>query len=119
MPKLKQHFQEGGTRFNAHVADAPQCGVSAAFASSPRRKPQTLLLHAQPSRSSTLTGKLVHNHGYWINADPTYKTFVNWAGHNNNTVGTWLTAAGYHTAFLGSECAAARLRHSELAPPRC
>ena len=60
---------------------------------------------AQPSRSSTLTGKLVHNHGYWINGDPTYKTFVNWAGHNNNTVGTWLTAAGYHTAFLGSECA--------------
>ena len=84
MPKLKEHFQVGGTRFNAHVADAPQCG---------------------PSRSSTLTGKLVHNHGYWINGDPTYKTFVNWAGHNNNTVGTWLTAAGYHTAFLGSECA--------------
>jgi len=26
MPKLKEHFQLGGTRFNAHVADAPQCG---------------------------------------------------------------------------------------------
>jgi arylsulfatase A-like enzyme len=80
MPKLKEHFQVGGTRFNAHVADAPQCG---------------------PSRSSTLTGKLVHNHGYWINADPTKNSFRNWANDNNNTVGTWLTASGYHTAFLG------------------
>jgi arylsulfatase A-like enzyme len=80
MPKLKLHFQDGGARFNAHVADAPQCG---------------------PSRSSTLTGRAVHNTKFWINADPTRTSFANYAQVQNQTIGTFLTGAGYHTAFLG------------------
>ena len=58
MPKLKLHMQDGGARFNAHVADAPQCG---------------------PSRSSTLTGRAVHNTKFYINSDPTQASFVNYA----------------------------------------
>ena len=80
MPKLKLHMQDGGARFNAHVADAPQCG---------------------PSRSSTLTGRAVHNTKFYINSDPTQASFVNYAKIQNQTFGTFLTEAGYHTAFLG------------------
>lgn len=80
MPKLKLHFQDGGLRFNSHVADAPQCG---------------------PSRSSTLTGRAVHNTKFWINADPTRASFANYAMVQNRTIGTFLTAAGWHTVFLG------------------
>ena len=80
MPKLKLHMQDGGARFNAHVADAPQCG---------------------PSRSSTLTGRAVHNTKFYINSDPTQASFVNYAQIQNQTFGTFLTEAGYHTAFLG------------------
>ena len=80
MPKLKLHMQDGGIRFNAHVADAPQCG---------------------PSRSSTLTGRAVHNTTFYINADPDQASFKNYAAVQNQTIGTFLSGAGYHTAFLG------------------
>ena len=80
MPKLKLHMQDGGIRFNAHVADAPQCG---------------------PSRSSTLTGRAVHNTKFYINADPDQASFKNYAAVQNQTIGTFLSGAGYHTAFLG------------------
>ena len=80
MPKLKLHMQDGGIRFNAHVADAPQCG---------------------PSRSSTLTGRAVHNTKFYINADPDQASFKNYAAVQNQTIGPFLSGAGYHTAFLG------------------
>ena len=82
MPKLKLHMQDGGIRFNAHVADAPQCG---------------------PSRSSTLTGRAVHNTKFYINADPDQASFKNYAAVQNQTIGTFLSGAGCELC-TPSEC---------------
>lgn len=44
-------------------------------------------------------GRFPHNVGYLANADPA--SVAAWKLQENNTIGTWLTAAGYHTAYLG------------------
>jgi len=55
-----------------------------------------------PSRSTILTGQYVHNHRVLTNMPPDggYQRFLE-QGHERSTVGTWLQAAGYRTAFLG------------------
>ena len=77
MPNLKR-LRESGVHFVNHVAAQPVCG---------------------PSRSSLLAGRYPHNVGYYANEDPA--SVANYLAVANNTVGTWLTAGGYHTAFIG------------------
>ena len=78
MPTLKKHFAEGGLEFYNHVAVYSVCG---------------------PSRSSLLAGRYPHNTGYVANARAA--SVAAWAEQQDETIGTWLTRAGYHTAFLG------------------
>jgi Sulfatase len=77
MPNLKK-LREQGVHFINHVAAQPVCG---------------------PSRSSLLQGRFPHNVGYYQNLDP--PSVVNYHKVENNTIGTWMTEAGYHTAFMG------------------
>ena len=77
MPNLRR-LRESGVHLLNHVAAQPVCG---------------------PSRSSLLAGRYPHNVGYYANEDPA--SVANYLKVANNTVGTWLTAAGYHTAFIG------------------
>ncbi len=55
-----------------------------------------------PSRSTILRGQYVHNHQVLTNTPPAggYARFAA-QGHEASTVGTWLRAAGYRTAFMG------------------
>ena len=76
MPNLKK-FRESGVHFINHVAAQPVCG---------------------PSRSSLLQGRFPHNVGYFANDDP--PSIANYLNVANNSVGTWLTAAGYHTVSV-------------------
>jgi hypothetical protein len=77
MPNLRR-IARSGAHFVNHVAAQPVCG---------------------PSRSSLLQGRFPHNAGYLCNIDgPSEEAYLKVA---NNTVGTWLTSAGYHTAFVG------------------
>jgi arylsulfatase len=78
MPHLKKYFKDEGTFFENHVAAVPVCG---------------------PSRSSFLLGRFPHNGGYRMNGD--LDSIANYLKQANDTLGTWLTNAGYHTAFLG------------------
>jgi arylsulfatase A-like enzyme len=77
MPNLRA-LRAAGAHFVNHVAAQPVCG---------------------PSRSSLLSGRFPHNVGYYANEDPT--SIANYLAIQNNSVGTWLTAAGYHSAFIG------------------
>ena len=52
-----------------------------------------------PSRSSFLMGRYPHNVGYVSNG--ALDSIAAFAKVANNTVGSWLRQAGYHTAFLG------------------
>lgn len=78
MPNLKKHFAEEGLEFFNHVAVYSVCG---------------------PSRSSLLAGRYPHNTGYVANAK--VDSVKAWLAEDNETIGSWLTRAGYHTAFLG------------------
>lgn len=78
MPNLRTRIREQGAWMRNHVAAHPVCG---------------------PSRTSILAGRYPHNVGYKVNDEPA--SIAAWAKQENNTVGTWLTAAGYHTAFHG------------------
>jgi hypothetical protein len=71
MPNLRTAIREKGVHFENHVAAQPVCG---------------------PSRSSLLQGRFPHNVKYWANEDP--DSVANYLAVANNTVGTWLTAAG-------------------------
>jgi N-acetylglucosamine-6-sulfatase len=77
MPNLLA-VRESGAQFLNHVAAHPVCG---------------------PSRSSYLAGRYPHNTGYKYNAQPS--SIKAWAAQQNNTLGTWLTTAGYYTAYHG------------------
>lgn len=78
MPTLKKELSQGGLEFENHVAVVPVCG---------------------PSRSSLLAGRFPHNTGYVANsAGPSVAA---WAKLQDDSVGAWMTKAGYHTAFLG------------------
>ena len=77
MPHLRA-LRDAGLLFSNHVAAHPVCG---------------------PSRSSFLAGRFPHNTGYKYNADAA--SMAAWALVQNNTLGTWLTTAGYYTAYHG------------------
>ena len=77
MPNLSK-IRKGGSHFVNHAAVQPVCG---------------------PSRSSLLSGRFPHNTGYVCNSDQ--RSENHYRALQNNSIGTWLTAAGYHTAFIG------------------
>lgn len=76
-PNLRR-LREAGVHLENHVAAIPVCG---------------------PSRSSLLAGRFSHNTGYIMNDGNT--SIAAWTKAENNTVGTWLSAAGYYTMYLG------------------
>lgn len=54
-----------------------------------------------PARSSMLTGQYAHNHGVLGNASEEFP-LGGWADFDDtSTVATWLSAAGYQTAYVG------------------
>ena len=73
MPNLLR-LREAGVHLLNHVASQPVCG---------------------PSRSSLLAGRLPHNAGYIINDGK--ESIAAWTRAENNTMGTWLSDAGYYT----------------------
>ena len=78
MSHLRTQFRDEGTFFKNHIAAQPVCG---------------------PSRSSLLLGRWPHNVGYVVNDDlDSIEAFVS---QHNNSVGKWLSDAGYYTAFHG------------------
>ena len=79
MPNLRDRIKNQGASFVNHIAAQPVCG---------------------PSRSSFLAGRYPHNTGYVNNQDKMSKQ--KYLKIQNNTIGSWLTSAGYHTAFLGT-----------------
>ena len=53
-------------------------------------------------RSSTLTGKFVHNHHTYENSVEKGCSAPSWRTQNENkTMGAYMTAAGYKTGFFG------------------
>jgi hypothetical protein len=79
MPNLRR-LRAGGVSFDNHIAAAPLCG---------------------PSRGSILSGRLPHNNGYRHNLDS--NSLAAWRVIENNTLGAWLTRAGYRTSYLGKQ----------------
>jgi len=77
MPNLHRIINKG-VSFSEHISNDPLCG---------------------PSRASLLSGRYPHNHGYRSNLDA--PSIAAWRNIQNNTIGTWLTRAGYHTAYFG------------------
>jgi arylsulfatase A-like enzyme len=77
MPNLRR-LREAGVHLVNHVAAQPVCG---------------------PSRSSLLAGRYPHNTGYIINDGK--ESIAAWTRAENNTLGTWLSAAGYYTMYSG------------------
>ena len=77
MPNLRK-LREAGVHFVNHVAAQPVCG---------------------PSRSSLLAGRYPHNTGYIANDGK--ESIAAWTLAENNTLGTWLSAAGYYTMYAG------------------
>ena len=73
MPNLRK-LREAGVHLINHVAAQPVCG---------------------PSRSSLLAGRYPHNAGYIMNDGNT--SIAAWTRNENNTIGTWLSDAGYYT----------------------
>ena len=81
MPRLKKHLTEQGTSLGQFITPTPVCC---------------------PSRVSFLTGQYTHNHQVYMNTSPegSFKKF-NLLGSEASTIATWLSAAGYHTGFMG------------------
>jgi len=77
MPRLAA-LRAAGVSFANHIAADPVCG---------------------PSRASLLAGRYPHNVGYRANDDA--RSVAAWRAAQNNTLGTWLTRAGYETTYLG------------------
>ena len=55
-----------------------------------------------PSRATILRGQYTHNHGVWVNVEPSggFWNFLD-QGLENSTIATWLNAAGYDTILIG------------------
>lgn len=81
MPKLKSLLIERGTTFSNYFVTYALCC---------------------PSRSSILRGQYPHNTQVLSNRPPLggFEKFRE-VGNENSTVGTWLQAAGYRTAYMG------------------
>lgn len=57
---------------------------------------------ASKHRSTILTGKYVHNHGTYENSVDKGCNAASWREKNeNNTIGAYMSAAGYTTGFFG------------------
>lgn len=79
MPNLRERVVKEGVTFANAVAATPLCG---------------------PSRASLLSGRYAHNDGY--TADDDWPSLERWVqSAQNHTVGAWLTASGYYTAYSG------------------
>jgi N-acetylglucosamine-6-sulfatase len=81
MPTVRQKLLGRGTTFENAFATTPQCC---------------------PSRATFLTGQYAHNHGVLDN-DPPQGGFEKFrkSGGQHSTVATWLSDAGYRTAYMG------------------
>jgi N-acetylglucosamine-6-sulfatase len=78
MPNLRERVAAKGATLTNAAAATPLCG---------------------PSRASLLSGRFAHNNGY--TADDDWPSMGRWLAIQNNTLGAWLTAAGYYTAYQG------------------
>ena len=78
MPVLKRALVDGGVTFASHVTNSPACG---------------------PARASLLTSRLPHNHGYVAMGEA--NSYRRWKALRGETFGAPLTAAGWHTAYIG------------------
>lgn len=79
---LQTLLTQQGTKFNKHFVQLSLCC---------------------PSRVSTLRGQFAHNTGIYTNTPDTgggFETFYS-QGLESSTIGVWLQAAGYRTAFFG------------------
>ena len=79
MPNLKKMLADGGLKFSNHAAVSPLCG---------------------PSRAAMLTSLYPHNNGYMYNRDDEATSSFK-DKHQDDTIGAWMTKAGYYTAFIG------------------
>lgn len=81
MPKLQERLVDLGTSFSHAYATTPRCC---------------------PSRATFLRGQYAHNHEVFHNLAPTggWEKFRR-SGLENNTLATWLNAAGYTTGYIG------------------
>jgi arylsulfatase A-like enzyme len=68
-----------------------------------------------PSRVSFLTGRYSHSTGVWGNAPP-YGGFPAFTG-DDETIATWLDAAGYRTALVGKYLNSYLLDDASYVPP--
>jgi arylsulfatase A-like enzyme len=73
MPKTRQWFEDGGTRFSQFFATTPLCC---------------------PARASIFSGRFTHNHGVRNNTQPT-------VFDERFTIQAYLKAAGYRNGFFG------------------
>ena len=58
-----------------------------------------LLRFLKKTFASPRSGRYPHNTGYVDNNDKA--SYQHYLAEQNNSVGTWVTAAGYETSFLG------------------
>jgi arylsulfatase A-like enzyme len=81
MPKLDSLLTRQGVRFANAFVTTPLCG---------------------PSRGSLFSGQYAHSHGMLSNGPP-FGGFETWfrLGRDQNTLATWLKAAGYRTGLVG------------------
>lgn len=80
LTRLRERIAARGTSFAHAYANFPLCC---------------------PARATFQTGQYAHNHGVAGNLSPTSPVGGFPAFNVNNTVATWLDAAGYRTAFVG------------------
>jgi arylsulfatase A-like enzyme len=94
MPRVRRLLAERGTTFDNSFASLPLCC---------------------PSRATFVTGQYAHNHGVWDNKPPTggYPAFTG----RERTLGVWLEAAGYRTAWIGKYLNGYGLDGDPRAPP--
>ncbi|WP_412063247.1 sulfatase [Rubrivirga sp. IMCC45206] len=82
MPTVVSRLVAEGTSFTRYIATTPKCG---------------------PSRASLLRGQYAHNHGLIGHKNWPGGAYQRWVDTRlgDETIGTWLQAAGYRTAFIG------------------
>lgn len=98
-PQLKKLLTENGMFFQNAFVTTPVCCPSRYYQYSTWHY---VLLACTHYRSSTLTGKFVHNHHTYENSVGKGCSAPSWRTQNENkTMGAYMTAAGYKTGFFG------------------